>query len=543
MLAVLISMAVLGPIQVACVGDSITQGRGGMNSYPAQLQKILGDRYIVENYGRQSASVLPGTLQYRRLPECESALKSQPNVVLVMLGTNDSPGPNWTARRPAFTETYRSLVREFMGLPTKPKVVIMMPPPMFFSEADWRPKNLDEQIIPALGEVAKELKLATFDARALFDGKGDVFTDRLHPNNLGFRVLAEAVAKDVFDTPKREAKLKRLDWAKDAKRQVVVDREEGQYLGHVSTTLLPDSKTILAVYPKGHGKGAIVMKRSTDGGKTWSDRLPTPENWATSLETPTLTRIDDKRIILWSGLYPARLAVSDDLGATWSPLKQAGDWGGIVVMGDVKPLKDGRWLALFHDDGRFFKQGGKLVPTMTLYETFSADNGLTWSTPEAIFASSDVHLCEPGMIRSDDGRQLAVLLRENKRVKPSHVMFTNDEAKTWSTPRPMNEALTGDRHTLKRLADGRLVCVFRDMQDGPWKGDFVAWVGSYEDLVMGKPGQMKIRLLDNQDSWDCGYPGLEILPDGTVVATTYGHWDKDKPAYIKSVRFNAQELK
>jgi len=52
---------------------------------------------------------------------------------------------------------------------------------------------------------------------------------------------------------------------------VVVDREEGQYLGHPTTVLLEDGKTILTIYPKGHGRGEIVYKRSTDGGLTWSE--------------------------------------------------------------------------------------------------------------------------------------------------------------------------------------------------------------------------------------------------------------------------------
>ena len=100
-----------------------------------------------------------------------------------------------------------------------------------------------------------------------------------------------------------------LNLADDTDRRVVVDREKGQYLGHVSTCLLDDGKTILAVYPKGHGRGAIVYKRSTDGGKTWSERLPTPPSWATSREVPTIHRVVDaggtKRLIVWSGLYPA----------------------------------------------------------------------------------------------------------------------------------------------------------------------------------------------------------------------------------------------
>ena len=61
---------------------------------------------------------------------------------------------------------------------------------------------------------------------------------------------------------------------------MIVDKEEGVYLGHPSTVLLEDGKTILIVYPKGHGKGEIVYKRSWDGGKTWSHRLPVQDNWS-----------------------------------------------------------------------------------------------------------------------------------------------------------------------------------------------------------------------------------------------------------------------
>lgn len=346
-----------------------------------------------------------------------------------------------------------------------------------------------------------------------------------------------------------------LDLTADSDRQIVVDREEGQYLGHPTTVLLEDNQTMLCVYPKGHGKGGIVYKRSLDGGKTWSERLPTPATWVTSREVPTLHRVIDaagkKRIIMFSGLYPTRMAITEDDGQTWSELQQVGDWGGIVVMGCVEPLKTGKghYMALFHDDGRFIARDSKQESPIafTLFKSLSTDGGQTWSAPMAIHKSSDYHICEPGIIRSPDGKQLAVLLRENSRRHNSQIIFSNDEGQTWTEPRDLPGALNGDRHTGKYdPISGRLLISFRSNtprgHKAPTEGDWVAWVGTYEDLVKGSEGQYHVRLKDNTRGADCAYPGVEVLPDGTFVLTTYGHWEKGKAPYILSVRLKLAEL-
>lgn len=345
-----------------------------------------------------------------------------------------------------------------------------------------------------------------------------------------------------------------IDLNDQQQRQVIVDKESGQYLGHPTTCLLEDGKTILCVYPKGHGKGGIVYKRSRDGGLTWSERLPTPATWVSSREVPTLHRVigpdGTKRLIMWSGLYPARLAVSSDDGHSWSELQKVGDWGGIVVMGFVEPLSTGagHYLAMFHDDGRFFRANGTRKSEFTLYKTFSTDGGLTWTQPEGVFASAEVNLCEPGCIRSPDGKQLAVLLRENARRENSHVIFSSDEGKTWTKPRPLPLALTGDRHIGRYAPDGRLLISFRcnsplsKRAERPFEGDWVAWVGTWDDLSAGQEGQYFVRLKDNTRQYDTAYPGLELLPDGTFVATTYGHWEQGEEPYILSVRLKLEEL-
>jgi hypothetical protein len=391
--------------------------------------------------------------------------------------------------------------------------------------------------------------------------------------------------KEEGSTDSRYVSIPVIDLTDDTGRQVIVDREPGQYLGHPTTVLLEDNKTMICVYPKGHGRGAIVMKRSNDGGLTWSERLPTPESWETSLEVPTLYRVADpqgkKRLIMFSGLYPARMAVSENDGATWSELEPIGDWGGIVVMGCLIPLKtgNGHYMAMFHDDLRFFTEDGATKyqawrgehnsSLFTLYKSISEDGGLSWSAPLAIFTTDSINLCEPGYIRSPDGRQIAVLLRENARVKNSHVIFSDDEGETWTSPRELPNALTGDRHVLRYAPDGRILATFRDVstdraeinklareegiQDmdeiatkyktgSPTEGDWVAWVGTYQDILDGNEGQYRIRVKDNKNGWDTTYPGLELLPDGTFVMTTYGHWDEGEEPFILSVRFKLEEI-
>ncbi|MDE2922408.1 MAG: transporter substrate-binding domain-containing protein [Acidobacteriota bacterium] len=354
--------------------------------------------------------------------------------------------------------------------------------------------------------------------------------------------------------------LRWVDWADETHRQVVVDREAGQYLGHPTTVLLSDERSILTVYPKGHGAGPIVMKRSEDAGLTWSERLPTPASWATSMETPTVFPVEladgRRRLIMFSGLYPVRMARSDDEGETWTELEPIGHFGGVVAMSSVERLRslDGELMALFHDDGRFFRRPTSryeripgFEPEFKVYKTISLDDGLTWSEPEVIARHPEAHLCEPGLIRSPDGREIAVLLRENSRQFNSFVIFSPDEGRTWSRPVELPSSLTGDRHVGRYTPDGRLFITFRDQEpSSPWRGDWVGWLGRYEDLRRGgrEPwaGETRVRLMDNRYAADTAYPGLELLPNGTFVATTYGHFTPGEEPWIASVRFTAAEL-
>ena len=357
--------------------------------------------------------------------------------------------------------------------------------------------------------------------------------------------FSQAFGKQGFDLPI-------IDLDSEEALQVVVDKEKDQYLGHPTTVLLKDGKTIICVYPKGHGKGGVVMKKSSDGGKTWSDRLKTPKSWSTSKEVPTLYPTTDAkgvdRLIMFSGtqdhvMGAIRMSVSEDQGENWSELKPIGNYKGIVAMADCIPLKDaGHYLATFHIRGP--------ENSMILYQVESWDGGLTWGEPKELYRATSHHLCEAGLIYSPDKSEIAMLLRENARNYNSQIMFSSDEGKTWTKPKPMPGALCGDRHQGIYMPDGRLLIQFRDNtprnrpgnEMSPTEGDWVGWVGTWDDLKNGYEGQFRIRFKDNTNGWDSTYPAAELLPDGTLVCTTYGHWEKGEKPYILSFRINENLL-
>ena len=204
------------------------------------------------------------------------------------------------------------------------------------------------------------------------------------------------------------------------------------------------------------------LYRSTDGGKTWSDRLPTPGNWETSLETPTLYRTIDssgkKRVLLFSGLYPIRMAVSENDGMDWSELKPIGEYGGIVAMGSLARMKNGDYAAWFHDDGRYYRQGGKVSKEFTLYQTLSHDGGLTWD-----FQNLDAPPAfGPEFVKAEDGSTLVYFNTMEPGAAPrqaaSHPSAPIPEtAPDVKAPAPIEiDLATIDADGLRGPADGKV---------------------------------------------------------------------------------------
>jgi lysophospholipase L1-like esterase len=187
------------PVKVACVGDSITQGVGAQSgkSYPSQLQALLGDGFVVGNFGVSARTLLrKGDFPYWNEKKYRAALEMQPDVVIIMLGTNDTKPHNWKHER-EFAKDCRDLAKSFLDLPSKPRVFLCRPCPVpGQGNFGINEENVQKEI-PRIEAVAKELGCGVIDMHAALEKHPEMLPDRVHPNTAGAAEMAKAAAAAV----------------------------------------------------------------------------------------------------------------------------------------------------------------------------------------------------------------------------------------------------------------------------------------------------------------------------------------------------------
>ncbi len=182
------------PVRVACIGDSITQGSGAAKgkSYPAQLQSLLGEKWEVGNFGVSGRTLLKkGDFPYWKEKAYQNALSFKPDVVIIMLGTNDTKPQNWKYES-EFVADYTELVKSFQALESKPRIYVCRPCPVPEpGNFGINETNVQEEI-KRITTLAKEMKLGGIDMHAALAEKPNLLPDRVHPNTEGAGEMAKA---------------------------------------------------------------------------------------------------------------------------------------------------------------------------------------------------------------------------------------------------------------------------------------------------------------------------------------------------------------
>jgi acyl-CoA thioesterase I len=183
-------------IRVACVGDSITYGsriEDRTMTYPAQLGRLLGPDYRVTNFGVSGATMLrKGNKPYDQQKACAAALADKPDIVVLMLGTNDSKETNW-AHKAEFAADCKALLEAFRLANPNVHLYVCLPVPAFPGNYGIRDGVIRDAIIPVLRQVAGEERASLIDCYTALSGKGDLFPDKVHPNAEGAGLMAATI--------------------------------------------------------------------------------------------------------------------------------------------------------------------------------------------------------------------------------------------------------------------------------------------------------------------------------------------------------------
>ena len=183
---------------VACVGDSITEGIGATSSvlysYPAQLQNMLGARYEVHNCGAGGTTLLKqGDYSYRKQSRYRESRVCNPDIVIIMLGTNDSKPQNWN-KKAQFLPDLVELIQVYQNLESKPRVYVATSATVPISLAGITDEVVTGEVVPLQKEAARQTGCEVIDINALTKGHADWFCDGVHPDNNGYTHLANAFA-------------------------------------------------------------------------------------------------------------------------------------------------------------------------------------------------------------------------------------------------------------------------------------------------------------------------------------------------------------
>jgi lysophospholipase L1-like esterase len=183
-------------VRLVCIGNSITAGwlttNPSTDAYPVQLSYMLGGTWRVKNSGVSGRTMLRhGDYPIWNEQLFKDGLAFNPNVVTIMLGTNDSKPWNWDSLKIDFVGDYKAMIDTLRTLPGNPQIWVGLPPPAFSGAFSIRDSVITAEIIPMIKQVATDKGCSIIDMNSAMKSYGAYFSDGIHPNTTGSELIAE----------------------------------------------------------------------------------------------------------------------------------------------------------------------------------------------------------------------------------------------------------------------------------------------------------------------------------------------------------------
>jgi lysophospholipase L1-like esterase len=170
-----------------------------VKSYAPILAGLLGTNYTVQRDGVSGATLLKkGQPSYFNTQGVQNTIQANPDIITILLGTNDSKPSNWVYRD-EFVADYLSLIDTYRALPSGPDIYPCLPPPAEELPSDIRGSVIANEVIPRILEAARQRGLQVIDLHTPFlDTLQSLFPDGIHPNDEGHRIMATRIRDAII---------------------------------------------------------------------------------------------------------------------------------------------------------------------------------------------------------------------------------------------------------------------------------------------------------------------------------------------------------
>lgn len=314
------------------------------------------------------------------------------------------------------------------------------------------------------------------------------------------------------------------------------------------------------------------LARSQDGGQSWELQGPLYPGIADRLTSDAcrLTALANGEVVAFlvrhdrgdhpheglanptnMGFVPTELLLlrSSDRGQTWSAPEELApplEGPSFELCCPIVPLRDGRWLlptSTWRGWDGYCPNGMKMVALI------SADRGRSWPSWVEVMAdpAGRVIYWESKIVELPDGRLLATAWAYDERAAvdlPNQYALSHDGGASWSAPR--STGLQGQTLTPLALPDGRVLCVYRRMDEpGLWvnlsrlRGD--DWVNEEGVPLWGSRQagltSSSANMTHNFNVLRFGAPALALRPDGSVLGAFWCYED-----YVSDIRWFSLRL-
>ncbi|HEU4790095.1 MAG TPA: GDSL-type esterase/lipase family protein [Flavobacterium sp.] len=197
-------MAQIPLVKVACIGDSVTAGyllaNPEKDSYPSQLQVMMGNSYEIKNFGYSGATLLKkGQKPYYKTKQCADAIAFAPDIAIIHLGLNDTDPRSWPNYKDEFDADYAWILDTLKKQNPKVKLYICRLTPIFNEHPRFKSGTRDWfwEIQAHIEKIAKTNQVGLIDLHEKLYIHPDLFPDALHPTKEGATILAQTVYGNI----------------------------------------------------------------------------------------------------------------------------------------------------------------------------------------------------------------------------------------------------------------------------------------------------------------------------------------------------------